>query len=278
MTKIVINMDSNGIGDGILGTAIATGFKNAYPQHEVFYRVRKHISSWFSMYKDVPVVTDPVEGATELYPFNSYGKELASSSEVPRIEFYSRECWNVLPSIPTWEVPQEQINWAKKWENHVVIFPYSFWNSRSYPLYHWLIFEKMLIAKGESTLILDSPGDGVRTQMFQGFRLWGQGALNLAAIIKVSKYVVGNDSGMIHLAGALDRPAVAVCGPTAGNKVFGFWRSVKTINGKLPCDSCYWRGTNYIDKICKEGCTNLATITPQDLIDLKYPKPKKIFM
>ena len=63
----------------------------------------------------------------------------------------------------------------------------------------------------------------------------------LAALIRRGTICVSNDSGPMHLAVALDRPVVAVFGPTDPIWAGPYRRETAVLRADLPCSPCYLR-------------------------------------
>jgi heptosyltransferase-2 len=68
----------------------------------------------------------------------------------------------------------------------------------------------------------------------------------VAAVVEKAIVVVGNDSGMVHLAGALGVPTVALYGPTDDVRARPYGTQVRTIRNKMPCSPC--------DSVLPFGC------------------------
>jgi len=79
--------------------------------------------------------------------------------------------------------------------------------------------------------------------------------------------VLGNDSGMLHMAGFLGIPSIAVCGPTDGNIVFGGYKSVEIIQGPGECTGCLWFKSNGYTPWCSHGCKVIERVTATDVLD-----------
>ena len=63
----------------------------------------------------------------------------------------------------------------------------------------------------------------------------------LAALIRRTTICVTNDSGPMHLAVALDRPVVAIFGPTDTVWAGPYRRDGAVLRAELPCTPCYLR-------------------------------------
>jgi len=63
----------------------------------------------------------------------------------------------------------------------------------------------------------------------------------LAALIQQSGLCVTNDSGSMHLTGALGRPVVSIFGPTNPVWVGPYGRPRAAIRAGAPCSPCYLR-------------------------------------
>lgn len=270
--RISVVMNTKGIGDCLLGLTSVAGLRRQYPEAHITYVVEKKNVSWCKWFKEATETTDKASGTFDksYFPYSSYGHEIKSKCEKPRWVYYADVC-HTEAVLPTWELPEAELKWAEPFKDRVILAPYAAWQNRSWPIQHWMALEQSLTDAGHTPLVLDSQGDGKRTIMFKCNRFWGQPAAKVAALVAQSKMVIGNDSGMPHLAGALGKKAIAICGSVIGQKIFGFWKSVKTLQGALNCSGCYWQG-RYYTRSCQTICANLGTVTPQQVMDLVEPK------
>ena len=67
------------------------------------------------------------------------------------------------------------------------------------------------------------------------FMLWGGVSSNA---MERADFLIGNDSGPIHLAGLMDKPAVCIWGPGNYERIHPVGRFVKTIIHPVPCRPC----------------------------------------
>jgi hypothetical protein len=256
-----VQLDADGVGDAILALTCVAGLKQAHPRAHVTFHVRGHIIPWVNLFADPDLVTDQVRPWERVfYPYSSYGWELSERSARPRWEYYADTC-GVTPVLPT----PRPLSPAADFPGHILLFPFAQWDNRNWPLTHWHRLEEILLAHGHKVLILDRAGDGARLNGFRSFRMWGQAAERVAGLLQASRLVIGNDSGMVHLAGALGRKAIALCGPSRGDSIFGLYGGVTSLQGLLHCGPCYWRGPLYTP-VCYHHCANLDTITPERVL------------
>ena len=80
------------------------------------------------------------------------------------------------------------------------------------------------------------------------------------AIIKLSKAVVGGDTGNLHLAAALNIPVIMLMGPTDPNRNGPYRQSENVILAGHECDGC-WKRT------CAKNIDCLASIKPNQVIE-----------
>ena len=79
--------------------------------------------------------------------------------------------------------------------------------------------------------------------------------MQTAALIKKAKAVVGGDTGNLHLAAALNIPAIMLMGPTDPNRNGPYKQMHNVILAGHDCDGC-WKRT------CHKNIDCLSTITP----------------
>ena len=80
----------------------------------------------------------------------------------------------------------------------------------------------------------------------------------LVATLAIADAFVGNDSGCMHIAGALGRPTVAIFGSTSPLRTGPLGARTRVIWRRLPCSPC-------LERTCRFGHYNcLGEITPDD--------------
>jgi ADP-heptose:LPS heptosyltransferase len=99
----------------------------------------------------------------------------------------------------------------------------------------------------------------------------------LAALIGRAAICVGNDSGPMHLAVALDRPVVSVFGPTDPVWAGPYRRPGAVLRAALPCSPCYLRELRRCNfgHACMKDVTASAVIERVEVILAKQPTRAK---
>jgi len=99
----------------------------------------------------------------------------------------------------------------------------------------------------------------------------------LAALIRRSTICVGNDSGPMHFAVALDRPVVSIFGPTDPVWAGPYRRRDAVIRADLPCSPCYLRLLSRCtyDHACMQNVSGSAVIARLEGILAKLPSRSK---
>lgn len=108
---------------------------------------------------------------------------------------------------------------------------------------------------------------GVRARMQEpALDLCGRlGLGELLALLEGCRFVVSNDTSVMHLAGAVGAPVAALFGPTSPRE-YGPWRSDDLVFWKgLPCSPCL---TNYNQKVslCRDPAC-MRAISPAEVLE-----------
>jgi heptosyltransferase-2 len=133
----------------------------------------------------------------------------------------------------------------------VVAAPSAAWAMKRWPLAHWKTLIQELNNR-VSFVFLGGPEDTFISDLTDSFptrSLNLAGQLSLAqscAVLEYADLVIANDTGVLHVADQMERPAIALIGPTA----FGYpsHATSKTLEIELPCKPCTKDG--------RGGCRN----------------------
>lgn len=132
----------------------------------------------------------------------------------------------------------------------VVLHPVAQWESKLWPVEHWAGLARMLRQAGAELAISGSAADRPITQdivaqagLDEGLKdLAGRTSLKeLAAVLTLATAVVATDTGVMHLAAALDRPVVALFGPTSPGRTGPYGQGHQVLRLGLECSPCFQR-------------------------------------
>lgn len=133
----------------------------------------------------------------------------------------------------------------------ILVHPGSRWFFKCWPVERMAALLNQLIVRGEKVVLTGAPASeeaemiaAIRQRLVQPVADLS-GKLNLkemAALIGRARLFVGVDSVPMHMAAAMQTPAVALFGPTL-DKVWGPWQSPhRLVMAEMPCRPCDRRG------------------------------------
>ncbi|VAX21636.1 ADP-heptose--lipooligosaccharide heptosyltransferase II [hydrothermal vent metagenome] len=168
-------------------------------------------------------------------------------------------------------IPEEEMEWVKSAlpsEPYVVINPNARWRTKRWPIEKFgMVMANLNEREGLRCVITGGPDDVERGERLA--RLTGSFATDLtnsggfprlAAIIAGSVGMITNDSGPMHLAVALNRPVIAIFGPTDPEKTGPYGEGHQVVKADVECSPCYKRRCPLAHE-CMEG------LDPADVLD-----------
>ena len=156
-------------------------------------------------------------------------------------------------------VPESDGRW-------VVFCPGARWPNKRWPVEHFAKLGADLLA-GDDSLQVAVLGDGEDAEAGEIIAKSARGRCkNLAGKttipemvdwLRCAQVVVANDSGPLHVAVALERPVVALYGPTHAGRTGPYHREEDVMRAELPCAPCMMAGCAHeVEREC------LRVITP----------------
>jgi heptosyltransferase II len=124
--------------------------------------------------------------------------------------------------------------------------------SKQWPAAHYAATAKTMIGQGYQVWIMGSPADeGIALEIYSGLsekqqshftRLCGKTSLEEAIdLLSISDHVVSNDSGLMHIASALNKPLVALYGSTSPKFTPPLSKNAETLSIPVDCGPCFKR-------------------------------------
>lgn len=196
----------------------------------------------------------------------AYAEELESSNEdvSPRTMRWQRTVgWNFVPSRPFLQISNSvPYEWAEEVvarQRTIVIAPQAAHASRSLPRQKRIRLAWALHEKGVRTVAIDRNKEVVEPFPLYAF---GYDWEHVLALLDKSCIVLGNDSGVTHLAATVGKPTLAALGPTHPNIVFGHCLDVVKIisSPSVACLSCHFSYDRGYRVACDHGCEALSMI------------------
>ena len=188
---------------------------------------------------------------------------------------------------PHYVVTDGERAWARGWiegqgfdrKPVVGLQPFSTNSRRDWPLANWIDLAQALLKQGTAVIVFHSFLRKVRDvpgRKATGLALW-----KVAALLAQCDCVVTPDSGLFHLAAAVETPALGLFGSTSAEQTAKHYPLHKTLwpkdepRGKecrTPCHCFEWCGC---DGECAEnGCEILSKIMVPDVLDTVRPMLK----
>lgn len=301
--EVWVNMGAGGMGDTLLGLCATKGYKLDHPDKLLVYRFNERNLRYVMMFDGYDGISThqfdhtvndfpPPDqfgnlcDARDLQLNAGYQLELSSKGQITRIQRYCRNLGYCTPALPRLREPAKLAAAAGPNIGCVVLAPFAASADRSYPLHGWVHIENALHAAGYDTLITGTKNGPVvigtdfvrygqpieperlevKTTRFKGRVVMDPEPECLAGIMLTAKCVIGNDSGIAHLAGILGTPTIVLCGWSEGDKIYDFYPSVLSMQGTYACNGCWTKTQDYDDQRCNRMCANLASIDPASVV------------
>lgn len=265
---IRFRLHKNGIGDAVCGLYTACGFSMA--GHDVEFHTKFH--QWLSVAKCNRLAIVDDDGTASELDFD-YDGELAGTrgSGVSRVQWYASrisESFGIEYAEPV--RPKISNTDPVIDPGYVLICPFSAYANRVWPLAHWRRLAIDLVAMGRRVIIAGTLKEHeLMRQWFSGIGAryyWGQDVGWMLSAISNADCVIGNDSGMAHVAGMVGAPTVAIISQITGSVLYGCAPSVSFVSPDYSCAGCHFQKQHGYESLCDTACAAIMTITPRDVL------------
>lgn len=128
---------------------------------------------------------------------------------------------------------------------YLVLAPTSLWPGKRWPIDRFADLARRLCADGERIVVIGAPGEEPQCAPLIALAREGLPVIDrvghtsigqMLAIIERAKLVIANDSAALHMAVAMDRPIIALFGPTRTDRVGPYRRSDSVLQHITPSD------------------------------------------
>ena len=127
---------------------------------------------------------------------------------------------------------------------YALLAPGTNWPTKRWPIERFAALPPLLKQRFDlDTVVVGGPAERELTARIAGAtNLAGQTTLRqLCALVERAAVVISNDSGPMHIAAAMDRPLVALFGPTNPVRTGPHNRPDAVLRLDMPCSPCYSR-------------------------------------
>lgn len=148
----------------------------------------------------------------------------------------------------------------------VLICPEVVWKPREWPAAYYSLLMRKLVERGYNPMAQMQGWDP--GHIYEPYAFGGDTLRHMVAIMRGADLIIGNDSGPCHFAGTLDKPFLALCGPSPA-EFFEHMPSVRRLDvgpTRMPCVSCNFEGGRGYHRRCDRGCSALMSLTPDAVL------------
>jgi len=137
--------------------------------------------------------------------------------------------------------------------------PFAGWGSKQWPLEYWLALAELIYAELQLPLVFNvSPAQAESLGVHRNIHLHVSSISGLIHATRRAAAVIGVDSGPMHLAAALNRPGVAIYGPTDPQRNGPYSDRIRVLRDPSACTS-YARAS--------QSDPSMRAISPRQVLD-----------
>jgi ADP-heptose:LPS heptosyltransferase len=221
---------------------------------KILVRPKHRVRRWLFFRFRLPVLPQPFRGAESfLWPLKKWGLD-TTLPDGPHFFASSPIKAEILETIT--HLPRPLIALA----------PSAAWPTKRWPIEHW----SSLIDRYQEAgfVLLGGPDDHFIQDIASRapnrcLNLAGKIGLDAtASVVKLVDLVIANDTGVLHLADQMERPTIALIGPTA----FGYpsHQTSQTMEVSLPCKPCSKDGRDRCRNSVYQKC--MVDILPENVL------------
>lgn len=152
---------------------------------------------------------------------------------------------------------------------YVLLVPFSHWAEREWPGVNWSRLTHLLRNAGYEVVVdgMKDHAERFATIFNETTALWAIGNPPewLSDAILGATAVIGNDSGVAHLAGLLEVSTIAIHAHLPPEFLFRH-ANISSISPKTSCTFCRWQPDRGYTSACSSGCSALASVSPEDVL------------
>lgn len=287
--KKILVVRQGGFGDLLFLTPAIRETKEKWPQCQIHVACFDRFAGAFANNEDVTVVDYPVSAHKlsdyDAWVFLENTIEAGGRAETVHAVDLSAEAFGI-SSLSSGEmiysVSEREVAWAdgaypRSSSPRLGVQISASAKTRDYPFLQLIQVVRQMEQKGWEIYLFGSPGQlrERSTKSVRNLTLDGLSFQQAMAVLNTCDVVLGPDSALIHVAGALGRQAVALYGPFPSDLRTRYARTVSPITERSGCPKapCFFHGgpgTPFPkDGPCQKSgrCDALAAIEPKTIVE-----------
>lgn len=256
--KKILFMRPGGFGDLILLTPVLRELKRRWPDCTIGVSTMRHYSCVFN---GLPFVTGILRYPLPVAEANQFDAWIMLENAVelnPRArQIHMTDLFAEITGLssiqdkqPAYRVSVQELNWCreqyprKAGVRRLCVAPGASTPSRVFPIPLFGAVIGEFVTKGWEVLVLGTPQDlgDFKIKPHEGLRNlteFNHTFRQSCAVMNNADCLLGNDSAMVHVAGALGTPAVALYGPFPWALRTAYSHSVTALQGRCPVSPCF---------------------------------------
>jgi hypothetical protein len=168
-------------------------------------------------YRDKTVVLNPIATPKRDYPFWEEGRFDGAKPFAENLYLFCRDLLELPGAVRENGIAPPPIYTAKKYPRRIILHPMSSRSTKNWPKEKFLRLKERLKKEGYDPCIVVAPQEQEGWEEAYCFNSLSE----LSAFIYESGYMIGNDSGIGHLASCLGVPTLTIC---RNARLAKFWR------------------------------------------------------
>ncbi len=153
---------------------------------------------------------------------------------------------------------------------YVILAPFAAWESRDWPQANWRRLAWLLDQAGITPIAIGTKAEAERMQQTfdESNAYWAVDHPPewIMDAMLGAEAVIGLDSGMVHLAGLLQVPALCIHAHLPPEFLFSAAPTVKSVTPQTECVFCRWQGDRGFTNACGKACSALGTVGPETVM------------
>ena len=255
-----------GIGDAISALYACCGYARA--GHRVEFRT--HLSDLFTDFvseENLTIGDGSRRGAVDCNRDYPGHLKAARDRGVSRALWYSESIGlaygiDVAPPVR----PRYVVRIAPPDDPYILLAPFAAHRCREWGEANFARLAVELRSAGRKVEVVGAESDRERArEVFGSLGFESQHGLSMPGLVRLvggASLVIANESGIAHLAGLLEVPAIVPLGPTKHEWTYDMAPTVTSISPPpgVKCQGCYWQREGGLLPVCSKECSALRTI------------------